>query len=204
MFISSSWFILIMALSDLFGRSVDYLNGFFSGILNKLVVALIILLVGFIVGRIVSRVLSRILHEVELDNILEKAGFRMPLEHTLSTVLSYLIYFIAVVMALNHIGLTTVALYIVVGGAVLLVIIATVLGIKDFIPNMIAGFFIYRKGMFTVGQRIIVKNLEGRVKKISIVETELETKQGDMIYVPNSLLVKSTLLVKKKVEKGKK
>ena len=122
----------------------------------------------------------------------------MPLEHTISTLIAYLIYFIAIVMALNHLGLTAVALYIIVGGAVVLVIIATVLGIKDFIPNMIAGIFIYRKGLFKEGQTIIVKNVEGKVRRVSIVETELETKKGDLIYVPNSLLVKSTLMVRKK------
>ncbi|HLC74386.1 MAG TPA: mechanosensitive ion channel domain-containing protein [Candidatus Nanoarchaeia archaeon] len=186
-----------MAIQDIVQNSTDYLNGFFSGILSKLIIALLILLVGFIIGRIVGRVVGRLLHEIELDNILSKAGFKMPLEHTLATLLSYLIYFIAVVMTLNQLGLTTVALYIIVGGAVVLIIIATALGIKDFIPNIIAGIFIYRKGFIHEGQRIIIKNIEGKVSKISIIETELETKSGDRIFVPNSLIVKSTLIVKK-------
>ena len=181
-----------------FETALNYLNTLFSAFLDRIVIALIIVLVGFIIGRLVGRLLSRVLHEVELDNILSKAGFKMPLEHTIATLLAYLIYFIAIVMALNQIGLTTAALYIIVGGAVLLVLIATVLGIKDFIPNMIAGIFIYRKGLFKEGQTIIVKNVEGKVKRISIIETELETKKGDVIYVPNSLLVKSTLMVRKK------
>ncbi len=181
-----------------FETMLNYLNALFSGFLDKAVIALIIVLVGFIVGRLVGRLLWKVLHEIELDTILNKAGFTMPLEHTISTLIAYLIYFIAIVMALNHLGLTAVALYIIVGGAVVLVIIATVLGIKDFIPNMIAGIFIYRKGLFKEGQTIIVKNVEGKVRRVSIVETELETKKGDLIYVPNSLLVKSTLMVRKK------
>src|SRR3989344_8068188 len=181
-----------------FETVLGYLNTLFSVFLDRIVIALVIVLIGFIIGRLVGRLLLRVLHEVELDTILSKAGFKMPLEHTISTLLAYLIYFIAVVMALNQIGLTTVALYIIVGAAVLLVLIATVLGIKDFIPNLIAGIYIYRKGLFKEGQIIIVKNVEGKVKRVSIIETELETKKGDVIYVPNSLLVKSTLMVRKK------
>ena len=82
-------------------------------------------------------------------------------------------------------------------GAVVMIIIATALGIKDFIPNMIAGIFIYRQGIIKENQRMIIKNVEGKVKKISIIETELETKNGDIILVPNSLIIKSTVIVKK-------
>lgn len=185
-------------ISGFIQASVAYLNSLFSTVLSNLIITLIILLVGFILGRLVGRLVGKLLHELEVDRILGRAGFTVPLERNLSTVISYLIYFIAVVMALNQLGLTTAVLYIIVGGAVLLVLIATVLGIKDFIPNMIAGFFIYRKNLFHEGQRILVKNIEGRVKQVNIVETELETDRGDIIYIPNSLLVKSTLMIKKK------
>ncbi|HLD34013.1 MAG TPA: mechanosensitive ion channel domain-containing protein [Candidatus Nanoarchaeia archaeon] len=179
-------------------KVVSYLNGLFSGVLNTLVLVLVILLVGFVLGRLVGRLVGRLLHEFEVDNVLHKAGFKVPVEQSLAALLSYLIYFVAVALALAQLGLTTFVLYIIVGGAVLLILVATVLGIKDFIPNLIAGFFIFRKGLFHEDQIILFKNIEGKVKRISIIETEIETKTGDMVYVPNSLLVKSTLLVRKK------
>ncbi len=186
------------SVQTLWNQFVSYLNTLFNGFFNRIVVALVIILIGFIIGRLSGRLVGKLLHEFELDALLKKAGVKMPIEHTIAALLSSLIYFVAIIIALNHIGLTTTALYIVVGAVVLLVIIATVLGIKDFIPNMIAGIFIYRKALFHEGQTLLVKNIEGRVKKISIVETELETESGDIIYIPNSLLVKSTLIVKKK------
>lgn len=166
--------------------------------LNTLVIVLIILLLGFVAGRLVGRLVGRLLREFEVDAILHRAGIKFPVESSLAALLSYLIYFIAVVMALGQLGLTTFVLYIIVGGAVVLILIATALGIKDFIPNLIAGFFIFRKGLFTEGQTILFKQIEGKVRRISIIETEIETKNGDLIYVPNSLLVKSTLLVRRK------
>ncbi len=184
--------------SSLLQSSGYGLNNLFSGVLGKLIVTLLILLIGFIIGRIVARVVEKILHEVEVDKNLSKLGFSMPIEHTIATILAYLIYLVAIVMALNQIGLSVIVLYIIVGGAVLLIIISTVLGVKDFIPNMIAGLFIYRKKLFKVGQKVMVKNVGGRVRKISLIETELVTGKGDVIYIPNSLLVKSTVMVRKR------
>ena len=174
----------------------QYLNILFSGIIGKLITALIILLIGFVAGRLIGRLIDRALHEIELDNTLTKANLKLHLEHFIATAVSYLIYFLSIITALNQIGLTTIALYIIVGGAVILILIATALGIKDFIPNFLAGFFIYRKGLIKEGQYLIVQNFERTIKKISLVETQLETPKGDTIYIPNSTILKSTITIK--------
>ncbi len=183
--------------SDAVTTGVTYVDTVFSGLLTRLALTLLILLIGFILGRVVAKVLARFLHELELDKSLQRAGFTMPIEATLASLLSYFIYLIAIIMALDRLGLTVVVLYIIVGGAILLIFASTILGVKDFIPNIIAGFYIYRKKLFRIGQRITVGTAEGRVKSINLVETELQTKDGDRVHVPNSLIVKSLVLVKK-------
>ena len=162
-----------------------------------LIIALIMLLTGFIAGRLVGRIVGRLLHEIEVDRTLEKRGWTMPIEESAATLVSYLIYFGAILVAINHIGLTQVFLYMITGGAVLLVVVGTLLGIKDFIPNFIAGIFMYRKQMYRVGQSVIIKNVEGNVRQINIIETQIDTKEGDRIFIPNSLLIKSQVVVKK-------
>ncbi|HLC20239.1 MAG TPA: hypothetical protein VJK72_04930, partial [Candidatus Nanoarchaeia archaeon] len=70
---------------QLLDRSLAYLNELASGLVGKLSTSLIILLVGFVLGRLVGRLIGRLLHEIELDNIVQKTGFKMPVEHTLAT-----------------------------------------------------------------------------------------------------------------------
>ena len=174
-----------------------YLNTFFSKFLGKLIIAVVIVLIGFIIGKVCERIIHRLLHELEMDRLMEKTGIKFSLETVISSLAAYLIYFIAIIMGLSQLGLTTIILYIVVGGIIVLIIVSTLLAIKDYIPNMIAGFFIFRKSKFKEGQKIKINGTEGRVKKIGLVETEILTSKKDKIFIPNSLLVKSKVIVKK-------
>ncbi|NQV09066.1 mechanosensitive ion channel [Candidatus Woesearchaeota archaeon] len=179
-------------------KSLNMVNDLFTDVVTKIVVAVVILLIGFIIGKIVGRLLQRVLHEFELDNIMKMAtGLKISLEELISHFITYIIYFLTVVMALNQIGLTTTLLNIISAGIMILIIIFILLGIKDFFPNVIAGIFIHQKGWIKVGDKIKVKNIEGKVVHVNLVDVRLETKKGDLIYIPNSLIIKNELIKKR-------
>jgi small conductance mechanosensitive channel len=179
-------------------QTMNLMNNLFSKFFIKFIIAIIILLIGFIIGRIVEKILQRILHEIELNKNLKKTGIELSLEEIISSFVKYFIYFIAVIWALTEIGLTTTVLNMISAVVLLLILISLILAIKDFLPNALAGFLIYQKGMFRKGDKISVKNIEGTVEKISLIETKIKTKKGDTIYVPNSLITKKEVLIKKK------
>ncbi|MBR9683367.1 mechanosensitive ion channel [Candidatus Woesearchaeota archaeon] len=165
--------------------------------LNNIIGAIVVLLIGLIIGLIVKKLLRRILHEIELDKLVKRLGKNYSLEKKISNLAAYLIYFFALVWSLNQLGITPIVLYI-IGGAVLLLLVATFLiGIKDFIPNLIAGIVINRRDPWKKGKKIKVNGVEGTVEKIGWLEMEIKTKKGDKIYMPNSLLVKSKVLSKR-------
>ncbi len=176
-----------------------YLQQMFSTFLGDLIVAAIILIMGFVAGKIAERLILRFLHSVELDNVLSKAAsIKFSLETLLSHIVSYFIYFLAVIMALNKLGLTTTVLYIISASVLALIVLATLLAMKDFLPNAIAGFLIYQKQMFKQDDFVHVKDIEGTVKKINLIESQLETKSGDIIHIPNSTFTNNEFLIKKK------
>ncbi len=161
--------------------------------------AVIILLVGFIIGKLLGRVVQRSLHGMEVDAILKRATKSdIVMEHSMGIVTSYLIYAISVVMALNQLHVTTTILQMIIAGIIIIVIIAAALAVKDFIPNAFAGFFLLKNKTIEEGQRIRVKGIEGKVVSITLVETKLQTKEGDMIHIPNSSLTKSEITTLKK------
>jgi len=178
--------------------SSEFISGILSQFFTKIIIAIVILLIGFIIGRIAGRLLHKILHEIELDNILKKAGIKLALEDILSHFLTYFIYFITIIWALSEIGLTTTILNMISAAILILIIVAVLLAVKDFIPNAFAGFFIYRKDLIKPGDRIKINGLEGKVKKISLVETEVETRKGDLILLPNSNITKKAIIVKRR------
>lgn len=171
--------------------------------MTKLIVATAIILIGLIAARIISRVIKKILNELELNKLLkEKADINMPMEEFISSLTKYIIYLIAVIWALSELGLQKIILYIIISILLLILVSFIVLAFKDFIPNITAGFFIHQKKIIKIGDLIKVKDIEGEVINISMVETTIKAK-GDTIYIPNSLLTKNEIIKKKALKKTK-
>ena len=176
-------------------NSINVLPKILSSVFTKLVVAVIIVLIGLVLGKILGKFVQKALHEIELNKIIKKAaGIKASVEEIISTSLSYFIYFIFIVMALNQLGITTVVLHMISGAILIIIIISILLSIKDFMPNMFAGLFIHQKRFIKEGDILKVDNTEGKVVHINLVETKIETKHGDIIYIPNSLLTKKTVM----------
>ena len=137
------------------------------------------------------------LHEAEFDALLKKAGARVSFEAALSHIAEYFIYFITIIFALNQLGITTFVLYILAFAAVAVLIVSVFLGMKDFVPNFMAGWYIYRKELVKEGKNIKINGVSGKVVKLSLLDTRIKTKKGDLIYMPNSVIIKSRIIQKK-------
>ncbi len=182
------------------GESISHLPNLLSGIFTKLVIVVIIVLIGLVAGKLLGKLIHKLLHEIELNKLIKKsAGIKISAEEIISFFVTYFIYFIFIVMALNQFGLTTVVLHMIAGAILIIIIISIMLSIKDFMPNMFAGFFIHKKRFIKEGDIIEVDNTKGKIIHINLVETTIETKQGDIVYVPNSLLTKKTIVKVKKI-----
>ncbi|MFP4423978.1 MAG: mechanosensitive ion channel family protein [Candidatus Woesearchaeota archaeon] len=178
-------------------EAFDLSTSFYDGFLFNLILAAIVLLVGFVIGRMAGKLVQRVLGEIELNHIFKNAtGKEFSLEEFVASAVMYLIYFFVIVMALNQLGLTTTILYIISSGIILIVIVSFLLGVRDFIPNMFAGLSLQKKGFLKVGDKIRYKDIEGKIEHLNLVETRLITKDGDVISIPNSVLVKHEIIKK--------
>jgi small conductance mechanosensitive channel len=177
-----------------------------SGLFYKFIVSIVLLLIGFILGKICGRLIYKFLHSFEINETFSKlSGATLKIEEIAETFTTYFIYFVTVVIVLQQIGLVSTILHMIAAGVLILIILSTFLGIKDFIPNAIAGFFIQSKKEFKVGQRIKVKGMQGTIIEINLLETKIETKSGDIIFIPNSVLSKTEVMhLRTKKKKGSK
>lgn len=180
----------------------DTVRESFSGLISKFIVAIIVLLIGFIIGKVLGRLVYKFLHSFEVNEALENlSGVKMSLEEIAEHFTTYFVYFVTIVMVLQQIGIATTILHMISAGIIVIIILSTFLGIKDFIPNAIAGFFILRNKFIKVGDVIKVKGMQGKISEITIVETKIETKNGDLIFIPNSVITKTEIV---KIKKDKK
>ena len=176
-------------------QSVKVLNTTFTA-------AVVILLFGILLGKLIGKFVLRILHELELNKLVKQVTrTSFPVEQFISSGLTYLIYFSFIILSLETLGLNPLIFNIIAAGIIAMVVISILLAVKDIIPNVIAGMFINLSDHIREGDSITVKDITGRVVQVGVVETKLETKAGDTIYMPNSLLTKS--IVAKKREKRK-
>lgn len=182
-----------------FAEALGSVTAVLSSILSDIIVAVILVLLGFIIGRVLGRLSQKALHELEIDRVLKSAArIRFSIEKIVGSFVKYFIYFIFIVMALNQLGLTTTLLYIISAAVILLVVLAVFLGIKDFVPNLLAGIFIHRKGLVKPGDVIEVKGIRGKVISIDLVEARINTGKGDTIYIPNSVLTRDVVRLRKR------
>ena len=162
-----------------------------------IILSTIILLVGFILGILAKKFIYRILKEIELNTIFKVIGIHSDLEKWISSIISYLIYFITIIFFLEQLKIASVVLYLIAGGILTLLILTFIVGIKDIIPNFVAWIILQRKQHLKVGMKIEIKEIAGEIEKIGCLETEIRTKHDDILYVPNSLFMKSKFKIKK-------
>ncbi len=162
----------------------------------KIVVGLVVLLVGFCLGILVKKIVFKILQQVELNSVLSKAGITYNMERTISFVVSFVIYLITFVIFLDQLGITSIVVYFVVGAILMLIVLTFVVSLKDVIPNMVAWIALMKRGKIKIGSKIEVCEIKGIVERIGLLETEIKTEQGDILFVPNSLFVKQKMWLK--------
>ena len=88
-------------------------------------------------------------------------------------------------------------LYLILGAILILIILTFLVGLKDVIPNFVGWIYLQRGNKVVVDKIIEVKEIYGTVERIGYLETEIRTENGDVLYVPNSLFLKSKYKVKK-------
>ncbi|MBT4824968.1 mechanosensitive ion channel [Candidatus Woesearchaeota archaeon] len=177
-----------------------YLFSKIKPIFKDVVIAVIILLIGLIIGKILGRVVQKLLNSFELNSLIKKAtGIRIRMEEFIGKVVSYVIFFISAIMALDVLKLTSFTLQIISGLIIVMIVVSIFISIKDFFPNIIAGFYLHKKKMFKEGDIVKIDKITGKVEQINLTETRIVTKSGDTIYVPSSLFTKKEFV--KKVRK---
>ncbi|HLD88726.1 MAG TPA: mechanosensitive ion channel domain-containing protein [Candidatus Nanoarchaeia archaeon] len=184
-------------------NAYNLLKALFSGVLQDFIIAVLIILIGFIIGKILGKLIEKMMNEFEVDRFLRNVGnIRIRLSELVGTMVSFLIYFTAIILALNQLKLTSAVLKWIALAVVVAVIISLALSLKDFLPNVIAGIYLAAKKILEAGDIIKIKEVEGEIKRIGLVETIVEIRSGDSIYIPNVLLIKSEILKIKKTEKS--
>lgn len=116
-----------------------------------------------------------------LDSFVESKRLDSRNRTTILILTKYLIWVIGIVLALDVIGVEITILL--AGSAALLVGLG--LGLQQIFSDIVSGIFLLLEGSVKIGDLMEVDGLIGRVLKINLRTSEILTRSGIIIIVPN-------------------
>jgi small-conductance mechanosensitive channel len=170
----------------------------------KIVIAILIFFIGFVIGKIVQRLILNFFKISELDKIFKKkTGIKTPLSIITATIISYFIYVVAIVMALNRLTIATTIITTIVIVLVIVLVLFVIFGMNDIFGNLTSGIVIRLKRNIKPGDYIRIKDkrIEGYIVSMNFLNIRLETQKDEIVFIPNMALFKSEIIKPKKIPK---
>ncbi|MCA0422625.1 MAG: DUF3772 domain-containing protein [Proteobacteria bacterium] len=107
--------------------------------------------------------------------------------HSITTIAGYLGFIIALTVALGQAGVQLQNIALVASA----LSVGIGFGLQQVVSNFVAGLIVLAERPIRVGDVIVVKGEEGKVRKISVRATELQLGEQSTVIVPNSDIVSS-------------
>jgi small-conductance mechanosensitive channel len=151
-------------------------------------VSLVRILAGivlFIALLFATRLLQRWLRERSLQSQLDPG-----IANSVDTVVGYAGIAVAALVAVSYAGFDVTSLAIVAGA----LSVGIGFGLQSIVNNFVSGLILLIERPIKVGDRIVVGDQQGRVRRISVRATEIETFDRASLIVPNSELITGRVL----------
>ncbi|HDY66226.1 MAG TPA: mechanosensitive ion channel [Candidatus Scalindua sp.] len=149
----------------------------------KMLIGILVLVAAFICTRYLRSVLRA--------KVYEKAQLEMSARRAISSGVSYFIIGIAVIIGLNIAGIPLRSLAIFAGAFG----IGLGFGMQNIINNLVSGIIIFFEKPIKIGDVITLDNdIAGKVEKISIRSTVVNTFDRKTVVVPNSKFLESNVI----------
>lgn len=152
--------------------------------LIQVIQVVIALAATYVIAKIVSRTLAK---------IFEKTPFSEAIERWIMRVSKYIVYAVGLLATIAISGFDLTSVIVGLGAFS----IAISFAMSTVIQNFISGILVQADKAFSIGDEIKVQNFEGTVQKISVRTTVIETKEGDIVFIPNSIFINNPVVRKK-------
>ena len=155
----------------------------------QVIEVVVALAVTYLTARIASKALAK---------IFEKTPFPEEIERGIVRGVKYVIYFVGVFVVISLLGVDLTSLIVGLGAFSIAISFAT----SNIIQNFVSGILVLGDRAFINGDEIMVriagKEYEGKVVKIGIRTTIIETKDGNTVIIPNSAFISNPVVRKKR------
>lgn len=166
----------------IFSNQIEQIWLSFIHKIPALIVALLVLAIGIFVIKFTSSRVRKIIQEKARDSIATTF---------LVNIVSIILTLFLISISLGILGYGNITDKILAGTAITTVIVGFAL--KDIGENFLAGILMAFRRPFKIGDLIEVQKIRGRVKDLSLRETNIQTLDGKDVFIPNSIILKNPL-----------
>ncbi|ARP98474.1 DUF3772 domain-containing protein [Pseudorhodoplanes sinuspersici] len=167
--------------ADFFGVVRDATFGFRIGDVTISLSTIFGAFATIVIGILATRAVQRWLQ----TSFLPRTALDPSLQHSISTIFSYLGIIAAISFALAQLGVDFQKITLVAGA----LSIGIGFGLQSVVSNFVSGLILLAERPIRVGDIINVKGEEGRVRYIHVRATEIETGDRASVIIPNSELI---------------
>jgi small-conductance mechanosensitive channel len=164
----------------------DIFNDFYlkmSSLIPNIIIGIIIIIVFIFLGRLFYNFVGKRIQLKWKDSIIS---------NFISQSTKWAFYTFGLIIALNIVGFGDIASSLIAGAGIGAIIFG--FAFKDIGENFLAGIILALKRPFEVGDIIEVDGYKGNVQNLDLRITHLRNVEGKDIYIPNSSIIKNTLI----------
>ena len=155
--------------------------------LEKIIFSLVIIVVAWVVIKFIVLLLRKIMG-VKKANTIDRSA-----KNFIITLIKYLLWLFVAFLVISMLGIDITSF----AGVLSAITVALGLALQDVIGSLAAGLIILNQKNFLSDDYIQISNafgtVEGTVVSVSLMYTSLKTVNGQVVFVPNSNIVKSNL-----------
>ncbi len=155
--------------------------GDFNLSVGNLMLALVVLVVARIISFSLSILLRRYFRQRQIDS---------GREYALLTLIKYFLYTLAILFAVQSLGINLNMIW--AGTAALFVGLG--FGLQHLFNDLVSGLILLVEGTVEVNDVVIVDGIMGIVVKIGLRTSQVETRDKEVIIIPNSKLVAENVI----------
>ncbi len=145
----------------------------------------ILLFIGLVFA---TRIFQRWLH----DRVLQPRRVEAGIANSIETAAGYTGIALSAILAVSYAGLDITNIAIVAGA----LSVGIGFGLQSIVNNFVSGLILLVERPVKVGDRIVVGDQEGHVRRISVRSTEIETFDRARLIIPNSELITGRVMNK--------
>lgn len=161
-------------------RGVEVGNLRFS--IGEIALSILVFVAFWTVTRIVQRLLR--------DKLLPQTRLDPGVRHSLSAVVGYIGFTVALAFAISTLGLSLSNIAIIAGA----LSVGIGFGLQNIVNNFVSGLILLIERPIKVGDWIVVGQHQGFVTRISVRATEMQTFERASVIIPNSELLSSAVV----------